>query len=73
MLMRTHDGLLTEQELAELLRCSVAGVRAWRRHGMPARNLGRLVRYELATVLRWHDERNSLNRKRPRARGQGAA
>jgi phage terminase Nu1 subunit (DNA packaging protein) len=55
--MRRQHALLTERELAAVLRCSVAGVRAWRRRGMPARKLGRLVRYELESVLRWHAER----------------
>jgi len=49
--------LLTERELAEALRCSVAAIRAWRSEGLPARKLGRLVRFELSTVLAWFERR----------------
>ncbi len=52
----------TDRELAVLLRCSVAAVRSWRRCGMPAHKFGRLVRYDLGSVMRWHTERNPLSK-----------
>ena len=57
--------LLTAKELALQLQCSVPAIRVWSRQGMPRRKLGRLARYELEPVLRWHERRagNSDDRR----------
>ena len=49
---------LTEKELAQHLKCSVPAIRVWRREkGMPTLHFGRLVRFELPTVLAWFADR----------------
>lgn len=49
------DALLTEAELAELLKVSVGTIRRWRSEGTgpPALRLGRGVRYRRADVDAW--------------------
>jgi excisionase family DNA binding protein len=53
---------LTEKELAKALRCSVPAVRRWRYDGMPVKRFGRLVRFELPTVLAWFEQRDAQRR-----------
>jgi len=60
---------LTEKGLAAILNCSVPAVRKWRYDGMPVKRFGRLVRFELATVLAWFEERDAQRR----AKGEGVA
>jgi excisionase family DNA binding protein len=52
-----EDELLTEAELADLLKVSVRTVRAWRVEGTgpPALRLGRGVRYRRREVDAWLD------------------
>jgi len=52
--------ILTERELSEVLKCSVAALRVWRRtKGLPCLKFGRLIRYELPTVLAWFESQSS--------------
>ena len=46
---------LNERELAVVLKCSRPAIRSWRKRGLPHRRFGRLVRYELDSVLRWFE------------------
>jgi excisionase family DNA binding protein len=51
-----QQSFLTERELSQVLKCSVAALRTWRRkNGLPFIKLGRLVRYELRAVLAWFE------------------
>jgi phage terminase Nu1 subunit (DNA packaging protein) len=49
--------LLTAKELMKVLKCSRPAITVWQHQGMPARHLGRLVRFELDKVLEWFDRR----------------
>jgi hypothetical protein len=50
---------LIEQEIAEIVRCSVSKLRAdrWLRRGMPYIRLGRSILYDEQDVLRFLDSR----------------
>ena len=50
--------LLTAQELASQLRCSLAAVRMWTRQGMPCHKYGRLARYERRAIEAWFEKRS---------------
>jgi excisionase family DNA binding protein len=49
--------ILTEKEIAAALRCSVPAIRLWRKQGLPALRLGRLVRFRFDEVVRWFENR----------------
>jgi phage terminase Nu1 subunit (DNA packaging protein) len=52
------EEILTARELKDKLKVSLAVVRKWTRSGMPCRKLGgRLVRFELSSVLTWLETR----------------
>lgn len=51
--------LLTKRDLAKVLKCSEPAIAVWVRQGMPCRRLGRLVRFEIAAVLAWHESRSA--------------
>jgi len=48
---------LTEKELQRVLKCSLPGIRQWRREGMPCRRFGKLIRFELEKVLAWFEQK----------------
>ena len=49
------EGLLTEQDGADLVEMSLSMLRRWQRNGTgpPCREISRLVRYRKAAVQRW--------------------
>ena len=53
--MGDDEGLLTEQDAAELLQVDLSTLRRWRREGAgpPCLEIGRQVRYRRAAVQRW--------------------
>jgi excisionase family DNA binding protein len=53
--MGDDDGLLTEQDAAELLHVQLSTLRRWHREGPgpPCLEIGRQVRYRRAAVQRW--------------------
>jgi excisionase family DNA binding protein len=53
--MGDDDGLLTEQDAAELLHVQLSTLRRWHREGTgpPCLEIGRQVRYRRAAVQRW--------------------
>jgi excisionase family DNA binding protein len=53
--MGDDEGLLTEQDAAELLQVNLSTLRRWRRAGAgpPCLEIGRQVRYRQAAVERW--------------------
>lgn len=53
--MGDDDGLLTEQDAAELLHVPLSTLRRWHREGTgpPCLEIGRQVRYRQAAVQRW--------------------
>jgi excisionase family DNA binding protein len=59
------DELLTEQELATLLKVAVRTVRRWRVEGSgpPALRIGRVVRYRRADVDRWLAQKGDDERR----------
>jgi excisionase family DNA binding protein len=53
------DGLVTREELAEILRVSVPTVDRMRRAGMPCHRWGRrLVRFRVRECMAWAEERD---------------
>lgn len=50
-----QEALIDEHQVAEMLSISVATVRRWRvvKLGPPYRKIGRLVRYERASIEAW--------------------
>jgi len=63
---------LTETEVAEMLRCTKAALRKWRREGRGPRfiRVGRLVRYRLADVEEFLESNASSSRAASNAGGQ---
>ena len=53
--MGDDEGLLTEQDAAELLQVQLSTLRRWHREGTgpPCLQIGRQVRYRRAVVERW--------------------
>jgi excisionase family DNA binding protein len=53
--MGDDEGLLTEQDAAELLQVDLSTLRRWHREGAgpPCLEIGRQVRYRQAAVERW--------------------
>jgi excisionase family DNA binding protein len=53
--MGDDEGLLTEQDAAELLQVELSTLRRWHREGTgpPCLKIGRQVRYRQAAVERW--------------------
>jgi excisionase family DNA binding protein len=53
--MGDDEGLLTEQDAAELLQVQLPTLRRWQREGKgpPCLEIGRQVRYRRAAVERW--------------------
>jgi excisionase family DNA binding protein len=53
--MGDDEGLLTEQDAAELLQVELSTLRRWHREGTgpPCLEIGRQVRYRMAAVERW--------------------
>ncbi len=53
--MGDDEGLLTEQDVAELLQVELSTLRRWQREGAgpPCLEIGRQVRYRQAAVERW--------------------
>jgi excisionase family DNA binding protein len=53
--MGDDEGLLTEQDAAELLQVELSTLRRWHREGTgpPCLEIGRQVRYRQAAVERW--------------------
>lgn len=53
--MGDDEGLLTEQDAAELLQVPLSTLRGWRREGKgpPCLKIGRQVRYRQTAVQRW--------------------
>ena len=58
--MPADDVLLTEVEVADLLRVSQRTVRRWRNEGTgpPALRVGRRIRYRRSAVEAWLDRRD---------------
>lgn len=58
--MPADDVLLTEAEVADLLRVSQRTVRRWRNEGTgpPALRVGRRIRYRRSAVEAWLDRRD---------------
>ena len=63
---------LTETEVAEMLRCTKAALRKWRREGRGPRfiRVGRLIRYRLADVEEFLESNASSSRAASNASGQ---
>jgi phage terminase Nu1 subunit (DNA packaging protein) len=49
--------IVTADELRQVLKVSLATIRAWQRQGLPYVPCGRLRRYVVADVLHWLQER----------------
>jgi excisionase family DNA binding protein len=62
----TDDVLLTEAEVADLLRVSPRTVRRWRNEGTgpPALRVGRRIRYRRSAVEAWLDRRDQAGEGR---------
>jgi excisionase family DNA binding protein len=56
---QARQQFLTERELAATLKCSRPAIRKWRKDGLPCYRFGRLVRFDLATVLLWFEKRRA--------------
>jgi phage terminase Nu1 subunit (DNA packaging protein) len=53
------DELVTRQELAEIMRCSVPTIDRMRREGMPAVTWGRrLVRFRVRQAMDWAEQQH---------------
>ena len=50
--------LLTNKEMSEHLKVSRMTLNRWRTLGMPFRNIGRSVRFEVEAVEKWIEENN---------------
>jgi excisionase family DNA binding protein len=63
---------LTTQEVADLLRLPVATLRAWRHRnvGPPAFRMGKHLRYDLAQVLLWVNQRQEEELDRAASTGR---
>ena len=64
--MPADDVLLTEAEVAEMLRVSQRTVRRWRNEGSgpPALRVGRRIRYRRSAVEAWLDRRGQADESR---------
>ena len=64
--------LLTESEVSEILRCTKAALRRWRREERGPRfiRVGRLIRYRLADVEEFLESNASSSRAASNASGQ---
>ncbi len=64
--------ILNETEVAEMLRCTKAALRRWRREGRGPRfiRVGRLIRYRLADVEEFLESNASSSRPASNASGQ---
>ena len=64
--MPADDVLLTEAEVAEMLRVSQRTVRRWRNEGTgpPALRIGRRIRYRRSAVETWLDRRDQASENR---------
>jgi excisionase family DNA binding protein len=62
----SDDVLLTEAEVAEMLRVSQRTVRRWRNEGSgpPALRVGRRIRYRRSAVEAWLDRRGQADESR---------
>ena len=63
---------LTEIEVAQILKCTTAALRRWRREGRGPRfiRVGRLIRYRLADVEEFLESNASSSRAASNASGQ---
>ena len=53
------EEMFTALELKDKLKVSLPAIRKWTRNGMPCRRLGgRLVRFELASVVAWLEKKS---------------
>ena len=64
--------ILNETEVSEMLRCTKAALRRWRREGRGPRfiRVGRLIRYRLADVEEFLESNASSSRAASNASGQ---
>lgn len=51
--------LFTNKEMAERLKISRMTLNRWRTLGMPYKNIGKAVRFELEPVMKWIEENNA--------------
>ncbi len=56
---KSMNSLLTQKELAKLLRCSEQTIRLWRKKGLPSLKVIRLVRFDSEQVLEWMRSQNN--------------
>lgn len=54
--MESKENLVTTKELVDYLKITKTTIDRWRKKGMPFKQIGRHIRFELPEVMEWIDQ-----------------